>query len=128
MMESEVMGNYHASFGERDRETRMMRIVKVRPVPTPFSPLLANIALHGLEKAIKEAYPRKKNSVALVRYADDFVVIHQDRAVVEHCQTIISEWLKDMGLELKPSKTRITHTLHADEGQAGFDFLGTVKK
>ncbi len=89
-----------------------------------ISPLLANIALHGLEEVIKEAYPRKKNSVALIRYADDFVVIHQDRAVVEHCQTIISEWLKGMGLELKPSKTRITHTLHADGGQAGFNFLG----
>ena len=89
-----------------------------------ISPLLANIALHGLEEVVKEAYPRKKNAVALIRYADDFVVIHQDRAVVEDCQVIISEWLKDMGLELKPSKTRITHTLHTDEGQAGFDFLG----
>jgi RNA-directed DNA polymerase len=29
-----------------------------------------------------------------------------------------------MGLELKPSKTRITHTLHEHEGQVGFDFLG----
>jgi RNA-directed DNA polymerase len=46
-MESEVMGNYHASFGERDGETRTVRIVKVRTVPTPLSPLLANIAFHG---------------------------------------------------------------------------------
>ena len=38
MMESEVMGNYHASFGERDGETRTVRIVKVRTVPTPLSP------------------------------------------------------------------------------------------
>jgi RNA-directed DNA polymerase len=29
-----------------------------------------------------------------------------------------------MGLELKPSKTRITHTLHQTAGPAGFDFLG----
>ena len=34
------------------------------------------------------------------------------------------EWLKDMGLELKPSKTRITHTLDPVDGQVGFDFLG----
>lgn len=29
-----------------------------------------------------------------------------------------------MGLRLKPSKTRIVHTLDAHEGQVGFDFLG----
>jgi RNA-directed DNA polymerase len=29
-----------------------------------------------------------------------------------------------LGLELKPSKTRITHTLYEHEGQVGFDFLG----
>jgi len=46
MMESEVMGNYHASFGERDGETRTMRIVKVRAVPTLLSPVLANVYLH----------------------------------------------------------------------------------
>jgi hypothetical protein len=45
MMESEVMGNYHASFGERDGETRTVRIVKVRAVPTPLSPVLAKVYL-----------------------------------------------------------------------------------
>ena len=39
-------------------------------------------------------------------------------------QQLISNWLQDMGLELKPSKTRITHTLHPHEGNLGFDFLG----
>jgi hypothetical protein len=50
MMESAVMGNYHAAFGERDRETRAMQVEKVRPVPTPLSPLLCNIFLHQLDK------------------------------------------------------------------------------
>jgi len=49
MMESEVMGNYHASFGERDGETRPMRVGKVRAVPTLLSPILANIYLHELD-------------------------------------------------------------------------------
>ena len=61
---------------------------------------------------------------AVIRYADDLVVIHEDRAVIEKCQGIISEQLSGMGLEWKPSKTRITHTLRRDEGEAGFDFLG----
>jgi len=33
-------------------------------------------------------------------------------------------WLQGMGLELKPSKTHITHTLAVPDGKPGFDFLG----
>ena len=106
------------------------------------SPLLANIALHGIEqmltkyvKTIKMRYPcgkaasqkNKVRSLTFVRYADDFVVIHQDLKVVQRCRELISEWLKGIGLELKPSKTRIAHTLNpelSEDGIAGFDFLG----
>ena len=53
------------------------------------------------------------------------MIIHEDINVVQRCQQIIAEWLKEMGLELKPSKTRIAHTLHKYESQEpGFDFLG----
>jgi RNA-directed DNA polymerase len=96
-----------------------------------ISPLLATIALHGMEEMIQAAFPaRTKNGKVisrtpiLIRYADDFVVCHRDLEVVQQCQTVIQEWLRGMGLELKPSKTRITHTLHEHEGQTGFDFLG----
>jgi RNA-directed DNA polymerase len=87
------------------------------------SPLLANIALDGMERVIREAFPRKRNCPRVVRYADDLVILDEKREVVEKCQEIITEWLKGMGLELKPSKTRITHTLLSD-GEAGFNFLG----
>jgi len=105
-----------------------------------ISPLLANIALHGMEneiKAIAGSFDMKrlngyqlplsvkKSSVSIIRYADDFVILHQDLAVVQRCKKVISEWLADMGLELKPSKTRIAHTLeNQNEEKAGFDFLG----
>ncbi|MGH2412570.1 MAG: reverse transcriptase domain-containing protein, partial [Microcystaceae cyanobacterium] len=95
-----------------------------------ISPLLANIALHGMENRIKQAFPKKGgknhfNPPNMIRYADDFVVFHEDLTVVQRCQQIISEWLKGMGLELKPSKTRLTHTLHKyEEQKPGFDFLG----
>jgi len=50
-------------------------------------------------------------------------------AVIEECQRLASQWLVGMGLELKPSKTRITHTLHEYHGNVGFDFLGfTVRQ
>ncbi|HAX74444.1 MAG TPA: group II intron reverse transcriptase/maturase [Cyanobacteria bacterium UBA11372] len=100
-----------------------------------ISPLLANIALHGMENQIKQYVgslkyldKNKKNrmdSVSLIRYADDFVILHKDITIVQRCQTIISEWLKDMGLELKPSKTRLAHTLNQVENEKpGFNFLG----
>src|SRR5580658_3149495 len=68
--------------------------------------------------------------------ATRLVVLHKDRMVVERSQEAASQWLHEMGLELKPSKTRIAHTLEAsgkkrgeDAGEdpdekAGFDFLG----
>jgi len=97
--------------------------------------LLANIALHGLETAIMASFPRyrmvngtrERWQPQVIRYADDFVVLHQDKAVIERCQQVATEWLRGIGLELKPSKTRITHTLHPHEGNVGFDFLGFVR-
>ena len=101
-----------------------------------ISPLLANIALHGMENHIKKAFPRRKigmkgksqinSSVPdFIRYADDFVILHEEITVVQRCREIISEWLKDMGLELKPSKTRLTHTLkECAEENPGYNFLG----
>ncbi|WP_375509783.1 group II intron reverse transcriptase/maturase [uncultured Nostoc sp.] len=97
-----------------------------------ISPLLANIALHGMEERIKqvaETLPGKKrenrNALSLIRYADDFVILHENITVVQRCKAIIAEWLNGMGLELKPSKTRLVHTLNKYEGQeAGFNFLG----
>ncbi|WP_442944239.1 group II intron reverse transcriptase/maturase [Nostoc sp.] len=105
-----------------------------------ISPLLANIALHGMEERIDKAFPEmsqtmretwyhqkgtKFRSPIFIRYADDFVILHEDITVVQRCREIISEWLKDMGLELKPSKTRLTHTLNEYElEKPGFNFLG----
>lgn len=96
-----------------------------------LSPLLANIALHGLEEEIKRyasTFPGRKinnqKALNLIRYADDLVVLHPKLEVIEQCKQLIEHWLADMGLELKPSKTKITHTLHEHEGHKGFNFLG----
>jgi RNA-directed DNA polymerase len=95
---------------------------------SPLSPLLANVALHGLETAITQAFPPRSRQHGsppnVVVYADDLVILHPDRSVIESCQHLVSEWLRPLGLTLKPSKTRITHTLETNDGQPGFDFLG----
>jgi RNA-directed DNA polymerase len=92
-----------------------------------ISPLLANIALHGMEERVKQFVGNsmtQRNEISLIRYADDFVIIHKDIEVVIACQKIIAEWLSDFGLELKPSKTKLTHTLNEYNGNVGFEFLG----
>jgi RNA-directed DNA polymerase len=96
-----------------------------------ISPLLANIALHGMEERIKQFAEtlkgnksKNKQSLTLVRYADDFVIMHEKLEVVIESQKIMSEWLAELGLELKASKTQISHTLIEHDGKTGFDFLG----
>ncbi len=78
-----------------------------------ISPPLANIALHGMENRIKQ-------------YAQTLPgIVHEDIAVVQRCQGIISEWLLGMELELKPSKTRQAHVLNKyGQEKPGFHFLG----
>ncbi|CAC5346027.1 MULTISPECIES: group II intron reverse transcriptase/maturase [Planktothrix] len=98
-----------------------------------ISPLLANIALDGMSSLVSSLFPMKtsnnKNYATLIRYADDFVVISPQLEVIQQCQVAIEEWLKPVGLELKPAKTRICHTLKEIEVKGekvapGFDFLG----
>lgn len=86
------------------------------------SPLLANIALHGMERALIESLPQRRKP-GIIRYADDFVILHSDLDTLLQLKQRTEEWLAEMGLQLKDSKTRITHTLHKHEGNVGFDFL-----
>jgi RNA-directed DNA polymerase len=88
-----------------------------------ISPLLANIALHGFEEALVDAGPQK-HKPAVVRYADDFVVLHEDLKTLTKLKERAEVWLAEMGLQLKLSKTRISHTLNEWQGDVGFDFLG----
>ncbi len=124
--------------GYMDGDT-LFPTVEGTPQGGVISPLLANIALHGMEAYVKKAYPKRAiwqngksthlNGVQVIRYADDFIILHDDLEVIQDCQKLIGTWLTDMGLELKASKTKITHTLHPHEGNAGFDFLGfTVRQ
>jgi RNA-directed DNA polymerase len=96
-----------------------------------ISPLLANIALHGLTEHIYEYINslggnRRANrqTTTYVRYADDFVVMHPDKQILLNLVEEIKDFLKPIGLELHPIKTRITYTLVSTDGPSGFTFLG----
>jgi RNA-directed DNA polymerase len=93
-----------------------------------ISPLLANIALHGLETTLTTAFPARNRPV-LIRFADDFVILCADLEKLKAARDVVEKWLANLGLTLKPAKTYFTHTLHPYEGRTGFDFLGfTVRQ
>lgn len=103
------------------------------------SPLLANIALHGIEEALTIYRTRRdgrkiktRDGVwyrkggegsqlgrrTVVRYADDYAVFCESREDAEKVVETLTEWLKERGLILSSEKTRIVHL------SEGFDFLG----
>jgi RNA-directed DNA polymerase len=86
------------------------------------SPLLCNVALHGFEKALISV--SKRHRIAVIRYADDLIALCEDLETLLKVKQQADVWLAEMGLRLKPSKTRVTHTLDEHEGNEGFDFLG----
>ncbi len=72
----------------------------------------------------KESKRCTQKELSIIRYADDFLIIHPSLEVIQKGKEQIGKWLKEIGLEIKPSKTKITHTLEEYEGNIGFDFLG----
>lgn len=113
-----------------------------------ISPLLANIALHGMEQCVEEVakqFPmisatgkkirlsRRAETVHLIRYAADFVILHPEKKIVLACLDKIKEFLAEIGLEISEAKTRLTHSYILDpsdtvaegfDGKTGFNFLG----
>ena len=88
------------------------------PQGSPLSPLLANIALHVLDRAWRDEGRRLG---VLVRYADDLVVLCATREQAEKARELVAAVLKTLGLRLSPEKTRIVQLAG---GAEGFDFLG----
>lgn len=82
-----------------------------------ISPVLANMALDGLEAVAQQAARHQKINV--IKYADDFVITGASKEALEQqVKPAIVAFLRERGLELSDEKTQITHI---DEG---FDFLG----
>ena len=89
-----------------------------------ISPVLANLALDGMERLLAEEFSKisrfsPRNKVNLIRYADDFVITGRSKELLEtEVKPRIERFLRERGLELSQEKTTVTHI---DEG---FDFLG----
>jgi RNA-directed DNA polymerase len=83
------------------------------PQGAVISPLLANLYLNPLDHLLAEA------GYALVRYADDFVILCRSRAEADQALARVTQWVEENGLTLHPTKTKIV-----DARTEGFDFLG----
>lgn len=92
------------------------RTVAGTPQGGVISPLLANIYLHGFDQQMQAA-----GVGALVRYADDFVVICRSREQAEAALALAGDILGGLGLQVHPDKTKV---VDLREGREGFDFLG----
>lgn len=89
------------------------------------SPLMANIALHGLQSEILKGLTYKeKMHTSVIVYADDFVVLSDQLETIHKAKEAVTKWLNKLGLTLNPEKTRISHTLKSHNGNKGFQFLG----
>jgi RNA-directed DNA polymerase len=94
------------------------------------SPLLLNVALHGMEQAAGVRYltgthagHTVSGSPVLVRYADDLIALCHSRHEAEQVKARLAAWLAPRGLGFNEEKTSI---VSLDEG---FDFLGfTVRR
>lgn len=89
-----------------------------------ISPVIANMALDGLEAAVHASAggsqkARRRAKLNVIRYADDFVVTSATKSALEsQVLPAIRRFMAERGLELSEEKTRITHI------SEGFDFLG----
>jgi len=105
---------------------RLSRTEEGTPQGGVVSPVLLNVALHGMEQAAGVRYrttgtqagKTEPDSPVLIRYADDLVALCHSRDEALEVKARLAGWLAPRGLTFNEDKTRVV-TL-----QEGYDFLG----
>lgn len=120
-------------YANTPKETSVYPTNRGTPQGGIISPLLANLALHGLENHLSDFVAKlpmkpheganrgtvaKRKALSVVRYADDFVLIHRNKEILELCILETKKWLKFVGLEISEEKSVLR------DGRNGFNFLG----
>lgn len=88
------------------------------------SPVIANLALDGIERMLREKYPStskrtRQAKVNTIRYGDDIVITSSTKELLEEeIAPLVKQFLGERGLTLSPEKTKIVQI------EEGFDFLG----
>ena len=115
-------------------EAFLTQVTSTPPQAGPLSPLLVNIALHGLEKHVNVTLangssqchlPLVPGDVLTVRYANDFAILCGHDEDLKRLKTSVEQWLSGLGLTLCKPKTKLNHSLNFyGELKPGFLFLG----
>ncbi|MBI2452553.1 hypothetical protein HYV50_05790 [Candidatus Pacearchaeota archaeon] len=87
---------------------------KGMPLGNLTSQFFANVYLNKLDYFVKH----KLRTKYYIRYVDDFIILHNNKAVLENYKEKINHYLKNLKLELHPTKSRVI-PLHK-----GTNFLG----
>ncbi|MBU0500020.1 MAG: CRISPR-associated endonuclease Cas1 [Gammaproteobacteria bacterium] len=95
-----------------EEEGRLHPVTLGVPQGSPLSPLLSNLYLDHLDEALLD------QGHALVRYADDFIILAKNRDKAEAAVDLSAQVLRDLELRLNPLKTRVVNF------DTGFKFLG----
>jgi RNA-directed DNA polymerase len=128
-----------ALVGEKVSDSRVLRLVEMfleqgvldglsewtpeagTPQGAVISPLLANIYLNPLDHLLEEA------GLALVRYADDFVILCRSREDAVRALDVVRSWVATNGLTLHPTKTRIVDAREQSFAFLGYSFRGKLR-
>jgi RNA-directed DNA polymerase len=92
------------------------------PQGAVLSPLLANIYLNPLDRLMDEA------GFAMIRYADDFVIMCKTREDAERALEVVRGWVAENGLTLHPTKTKIVDAATETFELLGYHFHGKYRK
>ena len=138
-MESQVLAWLKAGIMEEYRHTTkdITDTTQGTPQSGLLSPLLVNVALHGLEDHLKgfvKTIPRKPlptsnrgtkakgqafyYALGVVRYADDFVLMHNNKQILERCIEESKNFLSLVSLDISEDQSQLR------DGREGFQFLG----
>jgi RNA-directed DNA polymerase len=91
------------------------------PQGAVISPLLANIYLNPLDHLVAES------GYAMVRYADDFVIMCRTRADADRALALVTRWTEENGLTLHPTKTKIVDARAEEFAFLGYVFRGQLR-
>jgi RNA-directed DNA polymerase len=128
-----------ARVGEKVSDSRILRLIQMfleqgvleglsewtpeagTPQGAVISPLLANIYLNPLDHLLEEA------GFAMVRYADDFVILCQTPEAAERALEMVRSWVVTNGLTLHPTKTQIVDARTQSFAFLGYAFRGELR-
>jgi len=100
-------------------QKRLFPTYQGTPQGGTISPVIMNLVLDGLEKAIMDKFPRwKGEKVNFIRYADDLIVTAKSKELITNgIIPLVKDFLQERGLELSTEKSKVTHI------NDGFNFL-----